>query len=74
MKERLWITANKTDFENLDQQVKSMMKHSDNANPFGKGKARVCRVCGKEGSKTYIKNPILVGSLFPVVFVEDCFH
>ena len=25
-------TANKTDFENSDQQVKSMMKHSDNAN------------------------------------------
>ena len=52
------FTAKKTDFENLDQQVKSMMKHSDNTNPFGKGKARVCKVCGKEGRMKYIKNPI----------------
>ena len=51
-------TANKTDFENSDQQVKSMMKHSDNANPLGKGKARLCKVCGKEGRMTYIKNHI----------------
>ena len=49
-------TANKTDFENLDQQVKSMMKHSDNANL--KKVARVCKVCGKEGRMTYIKNHI----------------
>ena len=52
------FTANKTNFENLDQQVKSMIKHSENANPFGKGKARECKVCGKEGSKAYIKNTI----------------
>ena len=35
-----------------------MMKHIDNANPFGKGKSRVCKVCGKEGRMKYIKNHI----------------
>ena len=50
--------ANKTDLENLDQQVKSMMKHSDNADPYGQGKARVCKVCGKEGSTMNIMNHI----------------
>ena len=69
-------TANRTDFENLDQQVKAMVKHSDNASPFGKGKARVCKVCGKEGRMKYIKNHIeanhIGGISLPVVFVENC--
>ena len=41
-------TTNYTDIESLDQQVKSMMIFSEN--PNGKGRARICKVCGKEGS------------------------
>ena len=45
-------TTNNTDMESLNQQVKSMMTFSENANPNKKemGKARKCKVCGKEGS------------------------
>ena len=42
-------TTNNTDMESLNQQVKSMMTFSENANPNKKemGKARKCKVCGK---------------------------
>ena len=30
--------------------MKSMMLVSENANPYKTGKARICTVCGKEGS------------------------
>ena len=41
-----------TNIENLDQQVKSMMTVSENADPYRKknGRARICTLCGKEGS------------------------
>ena len=44
--------TNNTDLESLDQQVKSMMLVSENADPYKKGgvKARICNMCGKEGS------------------------
>mgnify|MGYP001249704468 CR=1 FL=1 len=57
----LWATAetavaltnditNNTDIESLNQQVKSMMEYSNNAAPHKKqGRARICKVCGKEG-------------------------
>ena len=53
------LTTNYTDVGNLDQQVKSMMIFSDNAAP-GKqtGRARICKVCGKEGSWSQIRNHI----------------
>ena len=51
-------TTNHTDFEILNQQVKSMVETSDNKNPYGKGRARICKVCGKEGSWPNIKNHI----------------
>ena len=50
--------TNHTDFEILNQQVKSMVETSDNKNPYGKGRARICKVCGKEGSWTVIMNHI----------------
>ena len=52
-------TTNNTDIESLDQQVKSMMIFSDNAAP-GKaaGRARICKVCGKEGSMQSIMQHI----------------
>ena len=45
-------TTNNTDMESLNQQVKSMMTFSENANPNKRegGKARICKVCGMEGS------------------------
>ena len=44
--------TNNTDLESLDQQVKSMMTVSENADPYRKknGRARICTLCGKEGS------------------------
>ena len=57
---RIEQATNNTDLESLDQQVKSMMTFSENANPYkGKGgKARICKVCGKEGGWTDIKSHI----------------
>ena len=51
-------TTNYTNIESLNQQVKSMMETSDNANPYGRGRARLCKVCGKEGSWNQIRNHI----------------
>ena len=46
--------------ESLDQQVKSMMTFSENANPYKNqgGRAKLCKVCGKEGSNAHIKDHI----------------
>ena len=52
--------TNNTDIISLDQQVKSMMIFSNNADLY-KGKqvrARICKVCGKEGSMINIMNHI----------------
>ena len=49
---------NSTDIESLDQQVKSMMTFSEKADPYGNGRARTCKVCGKEGSMTLIRDHI----------------
>jgi len=35
-----------------------MMLVSENANPYLKGRARICKVCGKEGSYQLIMNHI----------------
>ena len=47
------------DFEELDRQVKSMIRVSENVAP-GKAvrKARICNVCGKEGQMALIMNHI----------------
>ena len=47
-------TTNKTNTDNLNQQVKSMMISSENADPRSQGRARICKVCGKEGNRTVI--------------------
>ena len=53
-------TTNNTDMESLNQQVKSLMTFSENANPnkSERGRARVCKVCGKEGSLANIMHHI----------------
>ena len=51
--------TNNTDSESLKQQVKSLMLVSD-ADPYSKnsGKARICKMCGKEGSMDVIMKHI----------------
>ena len=53
-------TTNYTNIESLDQQVKSMMIFSGNADPYKQknGRARICTVCGKEGSIVQIRDHI----------------
>ena len=52
--------TNITDIASLDQQVKSMMTFSENAHPNKSysGRARICKVCGKEGGMKNIMNHI----------------
>ena len=51
-------------FEELDQKVKSMFEFSENPTP-GKtpGRARICKICGKEGERTSIINHIEVNHM-----------
>ena len=56
---RINQATNNTDMESLDQQVKSMMTFSENADPYLKGRrARICKVCGKEGGMINIMDHI----------------
>ena len=49
--------AGGTDLQDLDQKVKSLMTFSESENAT-KPKARICKVCGKEGQMTAIMNHI----------------
>ena len=53
-------TTTNTDMESLNQQVKSLMMCSESANPnkSERGRARICKVCGKEGSLANIMHHI----------------
>ena len=52
-------TTNTTNIESLNQQVKLMMIISDNSAPGKRtGRARICKVCGKEGSMDNIMKHI----------------
>jgi len=48
------------DLQDLDEQIKSMMEVSENilGGVFGNRKARVCKLCGKEGLQSDIKKHI----------------
>ena len=51
-------------FEELDQKVKSMFEFSENPAPGNTlGRARICKVCGKEGERTSIINHIEVNRM-----------
>ena len=64
-------TTNYTNIESLDQQVKSMILFSENADPYKKdgARARICKVCGKEGSQQnimhHIEAPHITGISIP---------
>ena len=47
-----------SNMESLDQQVNSMMLISENVDPYQQGRARICKVCGKEGCMQNIMSHI----------------
>ena len=46
------------DLQELDIQVKSMMEKSQNLIASGKERAKICKVCGKEGAGIAIRDHI----------------
>ena len=46
------------DLQELDEKVKSMMEISPNLIPSGKERAKICKVCGKEGQSMAIRDHI----------------
>ena len=46
------------DMQELDEKVKSMMEISQNLIPSGREKAKICKVCGKEGAGIAIRDHI----------------
>ena len=55
------------DLEELEKQVKSMMEKSKNNYPGTNGKADLCKVCGKEGMGSAIKDHIEANHLEGIV-------
>ena len=73
------VATNNTDMESLDQEVKSMMTFSENADPYLKGRrARICKVCGKEGGMINIMDHIeakhIAGISIPCGLCEQVFR
>ena len=58
--------------EDLDKKVKSMMQISQNLRPNGLQRAFLCKVCGKEGHGSTIKNHIEANHLEGIVI--PCNH
>ena len=58
---------NSGDFEELDERVKSMMEKSQNRTARGREFADLCKVCGKEGMGSAIKDHIEANHLEGVV-------
>ena len=46
------------DLQELDEKVKSMMETSENLIQNGKQRAKICKMCGKEGLLANIKTHI----------------
>ena len=46
------------DLQQLDEKVKSMIERSENLLPNGKEKAKICKLCGKEGSAITLRDHI----------------
>ena len=55
------------DFDELEERVKSMMEKSQNEAPSGNCKAHRCKVCGKEGRGSAIKDHIEANHLEGIV-------
>ena len=46
------------DLQELDEKVKSMMEKSQNMAPNGRERAKLCKMCGKEGYAMAIRDHI----------------
>ena len=66
------------DLQELDEKVKSMMEASQNLDPSGKQKAKICKMCGKEGFGMAIRDHIeanhLEGVSLPFNVCEKTFR
>ena len=66
------------DLQELDIKVKSMMEKSQNLIPSGERKAKICKVCGKEGAGIAIRDHIeanhLEGVSLPCNVCEKTFR
>ena len=66
------------DLEELEEKVKSMMEISPNMHPNGRQRVSVCKVCGKEGMGSAIKDHIeanhLEGIVLPCNLCEKTFR
>ena len=66
------------DLQSLDETVKSMMEASQNLIPNGKERAKICKVCGKEGKSVNIRDHIeanhLEGVSLPCNVCEKAFR
>ena len=69
---------NSRDFEELDNEVNSMMEKSQNQSANGHQFADICKVCGKEGKGSNIKKHIeanhLEGIIVPCNLCEKTFR
>ena len=77
--QRLLIPNSVTgEFQELDEKVKSIMEISQNLEPGGKGRAKICKVCGKEGQSMAIRDHIeanhLEGVSLPCNVCEKTFR
>ena len=66
------------DLQELDEKVKSMMENSQNLTPNGREKAKICKVCRKEGYNVGIRDHIeanhLQGVSLPCNICEKTFR
>ena len=62
------------DLDTLEEKVKSMMEISQNLRPDGKQKAYACKVCGKEGAGSAIKDHIEANHLEGIIIPCDICH
>ena len=62
------------DLDTLEEKVKSLMEISQNLRANGKQKAYTCKVCGKEGAGSAIKDHIEANHLEGIILPCDVCH
>ena len=70
-----------TDMQLHDEQIKSMMENGENRAPVKRGNGRigkettkVCKVCGKEGLTTHIKQHIEAKHISSIIQTCDFYE
>merc|ERR1712129_537637 len=76
--EKTLVVPNISDIQELDDQIQSMIRKSENLYQSGLHKAHICTVCGKEGKGQNIKDHIeanhVEGVSIPCNFCEKTFR